>query len=137
MSASIYRKWDSVSWQRATEEDLLAYKSSADHNLRQLSIPEEVFKCNNYKCADDSHIHSIDSFCNDVINCLISAAKETIPRRKAKRCHKPQWTEVVQPKRDRALLWHSIWCCSGRPRHGIIADIQRSTRALYHKAIRD
>ena len=132
----VVHRLDSVSWQRATEADLKAYKSAADRNLRRLTVPQEVLKCKDYKCTSDSHRNSIDNFCNDVIDCLINAAQETIPKRKAKKCHKPQWTELVQPERERALLWHSIWCGSGRPRHGVIADIRRSTRALYHKAIR-
>ena len=68
---------------RATDDDLLAYKSAVDHNLKKLSIPEEGFNCNSYKCADRLRIHSIDS-CNDVRSCLIAAAKVTIPKLKAK-----------------------------------------------------
>jgi hypothetical protein len=38
--------------------------------------------------------------------------------------------------KDRALIWHNIWTENGRPREGIVAQIRRSSRAIYHRAIR-
>ena len=32
----------------------------------------------------------------------------------------PGWTEQVKPERDRSLLWHWIWCESGKPRSGVV-----------------
>jgi hypothetical protein len=48
----------------------------------------------------------------------------------------PGWTELVQPYRDKAVFWHNIWQEAGRPHEGYTALIRRSTRAAYHRAIR-
>jgi len=33
------------------------------------------------------------------------------------------------------MFWHYIWVQCGRPSSGTVANIRRSTRARYHKAI--
>ena len=48
----------------------------------------------------------------------------------------PGWNEYVKEYRDRSMFWHSIWKSCDSPRHGIIADIRRQTRARYHSALR-
>ena len=44
---------------------------------------------------------------------------------------------VSRPYRENAIYWHNIWCDNGRPHEGLIVNIRRSSRALYHKVIRD
>ena len=41
---------------------------------------------------------------------------------------------MVESKFRNALFWHKLWIQNGKPLTGIIYDIRRSTRALYHKA---
>ena len=48
----------------------------------------------------------------------------------------PGWTEQVKPERDRSLLWHLIWCESGKPRSGVVHDIMRRAKHSYHYAVR-
>ena len=44
--------------------------------------------------------------------------------------------DQVAPEKDRSLLWHWIWCESGRPNSGFIYDIMKRTRHQYHYAVR-
>ena len=44
--------------------------------------------------------------------------------------------DSIQPLKDKSLFWHNIWVDMGRPHEGIVAHIRRSTRASYHRAIR-
>ena len=69
----------------------------------------------------------------------MSAADEHIPKSKSGGSGKKritEWDEHVQNCKERALFWHSLWKCNNSPRHGLLADIRRSTRAQYHAAIR-
>jgi hypothetical protein len=44
--------------------------------------------------------------------------------------------DSIQPLKDKSLFWPNIWLDMGRPHEGIVARIRRSTRASYHRAIR-
>ena len=46
------------------------------------------------------------------------------------------YNEYVFECRQQALFWHNIWRANGSPRHGVIADIRRNTRAGYHYTLR-
>ena len=46
------------------------------------------------------------------------------------------WNAYVKDKRDKAIFWHKMWKDAGSPKDGAIADLRRSTRAEYHKAIK-
>ena len=43
--------------------------------------------------------------------------------------------EILSEK-DRSLLWHWIWCESGKPNSGFIYDIMKHTRHQYHYVVR-
>ena len=46
------------------------------------------------------------------------------------------WSDQVAPEKDISLLWHWIWCESGRPNYGFIYDIMKRIRHQYHYAVR-
>ena len=46
------------------------------------------------------------------------------------------WSDQVAPENDRSLVWHWIWCESGRPNYGFFNDIMKRTRHQYHYAVR-
>jgi hypothetical protein len=69
-----------------------------------------------------------------------TAASVTISHTESKStAHKvvPGCHEHVEPHRQTALFWHSIWLQCDRPRLGHVANIRRRSRAIYHRAIRD
>jgi hypothetical protein len=49
----------------------------------------------------------------------------------------PGWNDQIQPLREKSLFWHHIWIEAGRPGKGVLAPIMRSTRAQYHRAIKN
>ena len=46
------------------------------------------------------------------------------------------WNDHVKQAREQSLLWHFIWQQSGRPNHGHIYHIMRTTRHRYHYSVR-
>ena len=48
----------------------------------------------------------------------------------------PGWKKLVEPYKDDAVFWHSIWQSADRPRQGVLKDIMTRTRNQYHYAIR-
>ena len=43
---------------------------------------------------------------------------------------------MVEPHRQKAVFWHSIWQSSGRPNRGEVRNIMASTRNKYHNVVR-
>ena len=126
-----------VNWKAANDEHLAMYKETAEKVLRSIKLPIESIYCNNPDCKLSSHRSDINQFCQDIISKLVDSADDTLPKHVNKKRHKPMWKQLVEPEKDKALFWHSIWCSAGRPTTGVLADIRRHTRSLYHKAIRD
>ena len=48
----------------------------------------------------------------------------------------PGWQTEVEPLRQDALFWHSIWQSANRPASGILQLIMAQTRNKYHYAVR-
>ena len=46
------------------------------------------------------------------------------------------WNDHVKQERDQSLLWHFKWQQSGRPNHGHIYQIMKTTLHRYHYSIR-
>ena len=58
-----------------------------------------------------------------------------IPKTTCGSHRKPKWTECVKPLKQDSVFWHRVWKDAGRPALGVLADIMRRTRALYHRAV--
>ena len=48
----------------------------------------------------------------------------------------PGWKKLVEPYKDDAVFWHSVWQSADRPSRGVLKDIMTRTRNQYHYAIR-
>ena len=48
----------------------------------------------------------------------------------------PGWREDVEPQRQDSLFWHNIWLSAGKPNKGVMFEIMKRTRDIYHYAVR-
>ena len=48
----------------------------------------------------------------------------------------PGWKDIVQPYRDDAKFWSSVWQSAGRPSNGVLKDLMSRTRNQFQYAIR-
>lgn len=89
-------------------------------------------------CCDSRHSELLSNYIHDISEACLLAADETIPHTDVKKTGcVPGWKELVDPAKSKSLFWHNIWLECGKPKTGIVADIMRKTRALYHYAIRN
>ena len=81
------------------------------------------------------HKEVIDKYHDDIINAMIEACNTSISYKRSK-VHKsvPGWNEYVHSYFQTALFWHILWKENGEPKAGVIAEIRKQTRSLYHKA---
>ena len=74
---------------------------------------------------------------NIVINILICSGYEYIPLYcKRHRKSKPGWNMFCEEPIQKSIFWHKIWCDSGKPRSGIVAELMRKSRARYHLSVK-
>ena len=71
-----------------------------------------------------------------IVSACLDASDHTLPKRGPRKKIGPYRSDLIQPHKDCSLFWHSIWVENGKPRHGIVAQIMRQTRAKYHYFVR-
>ena len=114
------------------------FKLNCQTKLLKL-VPLPCLQCQDSSCRETSHSQDRDGFMLDVMGCVIESSQETIPMSGgAKGCSDkrkiPGWKEDVEPKRQAALFWHSVWKSLGR-QVGQARMLMVHTRAKYHYAI--
>lgn len=124
-------------WCKCNAQQLADYKDTLSSLLKCVKVPVSSLLCSNVLCDDVEHSRCLNEYSKYIIECCITAAERCIPMTGNKEVTRiPGWSEYVQPFRDTALFWHHLWVENGRPREGIIANIRRTTRCHYHRAIR-
>jgi hypothetical protein len=121
-------------WCRANKEQIRHY--NPDIQLGSINVPLELINCDSKNCSDLSHMQQIDTLCEEILNCCILASDKCIPQVKKKKII-PKWNEVAKPARETALFWHSIWLICGKPMNGVVCNIRRRTRDIYHRAVKE
>ena len=74
-----------------------------------------------------------------MVQVCLQAADESIPsqaRIGKEKVIPPGWDRIEDKPRKGAVFGHAIWKSCSSPNAGIVADIRRRTRALYHKAVK-
>ncbi len=125
-----------ILWHKVTDENINQYKSELDRLLEQHEVNMDVLNCSNVLCNDPGHKQYIDSLCNILLCCCLSAGEVCFPHSKPGKTAIPDWNDVAEPVRENALFWHWLWNECGRPHNGAVADIMRRTRAKYHYSVR-
>ena len=132
------KHYPALSWGKATNDNLITYRSVLRSLIRDIELPTEALLCKDFNCCNAGHYQAINSFADSITRVCIHAGELSIPHTSGRQesDRMPGWSEHVQPLRDKSMFWHHLWIEGGRPRTGIVADIMRRTRAAYHYAIR-
>ena len=135
-------------WYKAEEKDRDRYTGLLHDRLVELPVPHSL-ACTDPLCTDEHHSQERDIFVLDIMSSVIEVTHQTIPmsgggKSKSwdpnKSCpieeNIPGWNDEVEPYKQDAVFWHSVWQSAGRPTRGRLKDIMASTRNKYHHAIR-
>ena len=116
---------------------LQTYKQRLNELLLLIDILKHVHLYIDIRCT--KHKKVIDQFHDDIINCLLIAAKKSIPFTSPytfqSKSH-PGWNDYIKPFHSEALDWHSIWLKCGKPDAGFVHDMRCATRKTYHKQVK-
>ena len=109
-----------------------------------MEVPESL-KCSDPCCQERHHSEERDSFVIDLMSCVFESSHQCIPMTGGSRPGRqdcpieksiPGWKEMVDPYREDAVFWHSVWQSAGRPRDGVLKQIMSGNQNQYHYAIR-
>ena len=123
-------------WSKATDIHIEQYQLCLDNKLSAIDLQNSAYFCKDIHCECLKHRSEIDSLCHFIIDACVTSGLNCIPLARSSGRDMPGWTEQVKPERDRSLLWHRIWCESGKPRSGVVYDIMRRAKHSYHYAVR-
>ena len=127
-------------WYKATHEDIAEYTEILDGKLKDLMYPETIF-CTDTHCSDQQHQQDRDNHVLSVLTSIVEASHTAIPLTKRPRPRDsagrtPGWKENVEPFRQDALFWHSVWLSAGSPNTGQLHRLMCWSRNKFHYAIR-
>ena len=132
-------KMKKPAWYKAGEKEREDFKVGLRQKLQMLESPE-CLNCTDPKCKDESHSVERDGHMLDIMGALIECSHKHIPMAGGKGDKEekqviPGWKEMVEPHREKAVLWHTIWERCGRPNRGEVRNIMATTRNRYHYAV--
>ncbi len=58
-------------WRRTNEAQINQYRSDLDKELSKIKLLDEVMNCDQINCFDESHLHQIDDFGEEILKCCL------------------------------------------------------------------
>ena len=132
-------EYEKLLWDKATQDDIDNYKKTLDEILSCKDNSSDFLFCRDIMCTNCQHKTHIEGLYNYLIDASVFAGRLTIPTSTGKSPRKNAihgWNAYIRDKRDKAIFWHDMWKNAGSPKCGVVADIRRSTRAQYHRAVK-
>ena len=82
---------------------------------------------------------NLDDFVEEVLNTVNNVAHDTLKvpvvkknKSKGTNIQVPGWNDDVQPFRDKAIFWHSVWVSAGKPMNCVLHNVMKRSRNVYH-----
>ena len=125
-------------WSDCLLQDKNNYKIILKNLLDCIDIPVDSVLCHSLHCK--IHYEQFIKYQYCIIEAIELASFGSIPHYKShlsKLKVVKGWNENVESFRRNSLFWHEIWKQCERPNTGIVSDIRKHTRSLYHKAIKN
>ena len=133
--AGLDERWV-VDWASLGPDDLRAYASAAENNLKQLGVPFELLQCG--ICSSIDHVRAIDVYYDKIIASLRAASESTISKKlggKARR-NIPGWNDFVKDNHVMLCDVYALWALVGKPRDGYIYRQLCLARSRFKYALR-
>lgn len=126
-------------WKRADDDQKKSYYVQVEERLHTLDLPVNALSCQDVHCKNPDHISDLDHLMLDTLKIIEESISCHIPRKKEGKTSKeriPSWKKDIEPIKDNAYFWHSVWVSANRPLNCVLHSIMKKTRNKYHLAIR-
>ena len=101
--------------------------------MQQIIVPKDISSFNN---PPNNVYQLIDDYYNSIIYALNKASCISVPKIKHNAL-KAFWNEELDDLKCQSINWHKIWSDCGKPRTGIVNDIQLRVKLKYKFAIQE
>lgn len=129
-------KRNSVHWSRVNMESKYLYFKETEKALANISVPTELYSCDNCSCGNHNHVSLINNLYTDIVNALSFAAC-TIPKPdNLKGKNTPGWNSSVKEAHTEARSSYLNWISQGKPVNSVLYSTMRSTRRKFKYALR-
>ena len=134
------RKLRNSCWKKATESQNLNYRDELCRKLQDINIPLSITNCHDVLCKNELHKSATDELMLDILLPIEKSANAHISRPKVNSSQHypniPNWKNEIEPFKDDAIFWHSIWLSAGKPLSCQQHSVMKRTRNVYHLHIR-
>ena len=135
-------------WYKASLVDIENYKTDMEARMQSLPVPNSL-ECFDPLCSGPSHWSDRDNHVLDILCNIVESTHTRLPLAGGRRAaparagsghipggNIPGWNEEVEPFRQDALFWHSVWVSAKRPNTGDLHIMMARSRNQYHYAVR-
>ena len=115
------------------------YSTATKTLLDNINIPVTALTCNNSRCDDANHIHSLNTLYDEVSNALYSASRDFIPSSQCTLANQyviPGWNDLLRDAHTEARHANVTWRDFGKPRHGPVCELMKTTRLRFKYTLR-
>ena len=125
-----------IKWDLLSGEELECYKQQTEIHLSKVHVPNDLATCNNINCIDPVHISAMNSLYDNVNTAILNSGNCFAKKRRHSMNQIPGWNDCLKElhsqARDAFLLWRSF----NSPRHGVLCDSMKRTRASFKLMLR-
>ena len=134
---SVNNKQEKIAWHKVTYEHYDQYRLRVKQLVKDNGLLECFSQCQDMGCGKHDHFDIIDLMCNAITDICYQAGFDSFPKCKKAPKLAPFWNENIKPFRDDSLFWGKIWKDCGRPSTGVVYELYKKSRRLYHYAVRN
>ena len=118
-------------------KDCQEYRNNSEYFLSLIEIPvESLLACGVNVPLSDFHRMKISKFHNDIVNALCSCTAQPLMGNR-QHAYNPiaGWNDYVRDDHAHARHCYSLWRDFGRPHHGALFDLMKSSRAQFKRSL--
>jgi len=131
---------NTCNWHKATTDDCARYEHITRTHLNGVHIPTSALTCTDSTCSDVSHRQSLHSMYNEVRDVLYRSGISSVPINSRSSGTSqfviPGWNDYVREAHTEARYAYVTWRDFGKPRHGPVSDLMKTTRLRFKYALR-
>ena len=124
-------------WKKAKPDQIQQFKNDLDSRLSHINVPDAALCCRDVHCSSDQHRSDIDTVSLDLLSAISDSVMSNIPHSNpGKKNHNlPGWSSLVQPFKEDADFWDSVWRSAGKPQNTELHRVARFTKNKYHRSV--
>ena len=130
-----------INWNLLSSDNIINYQVLLDSLLSDIVILPHIHTCRDVNCSNIAHTAYIDKYCNEIVDKCIKAGLSAFPLYKSNPDYRnkhrlPEWNTLIKPLRQSSSSGTN-YGKPVKPNEGQVAAIMRTTRAKYHRAIKE